>query len=544
MLLDFNPGKRTFTLTVPRGSDIQGLMREHGLDFSEPASTEKEAVLYTREPYAAVTFFDFASDRAKAQLLPIHEEIERSWAVSCERTFRVPEGRVLWPFQVADVEYALSRKNTLIGDEPGLGKTPTAITFCNEVKAKSVLVICQANLRLQWVKRIQEWTTLPYRGQIHAITDGSKGTHPTAIWTILSYDLCWRPTIWGEIVRRNYDVLILDEPHCLKNSGSNRSRAIFGGGRSHDFVPISSRAERILALTGTPLPNRPREAYVLARGLNFDSIDFMSEDAFQTRFNPSRTRQVTKTNGQSVLVTQEAVGRQFELQARLRANFMVRHLKHGPDGVMKHLKTPRIDLIRVEENKAIREALAAENMLHIDPENWSGADMKVMGQIGTVRRLMGVAIAPQVADFAKLAMESGEDKLVIFAWHIEVLDILETKLEKYKPVRIDGRDNAVSKQRKVDQFVEDPRRQIIIGNLLSMGTGTDGLQKVCNHLLLAEPDWVPGNNQQAIDRLDRGVQEGSVQADLFVVPNSVGEKILASSLRKCVNIHKTLDVRL
>ena len=76
-----------------------------------------------------------------------------------------------------------------------------------------------------------------------------------------------------------------------------------------------------------------------------------------------------------------------------------------------------------------------------------------------------------------------------------------------------------------------------------MGVGTDGLQHVCNHAIIAEPDWVPGNNQQAFDRLDRGGQKRQVLGDIFVAPNSFAEKILASALRKGKVINSVLDAR-
>ena len=92
----------------------------------------------------------------------------------------------------------------------------------------------------------------------------------------------------------------------------------------------------------------------------------------------------------------------------------------------------------------------------------------------------------------------------------------------------------------VQKFVRDPGINIIIGNLQSMGIGTDGLQLVSNHALIAEPSWTPGENVQAFDRLDRGGQSRTVQGDLMVAPGSIAEKILAAALRKGQVIHKAL----
>lgn len=547
MKLDYNKGQDTFLLRVGRGeADVKSLMREHGLDYSSPASTAAEAVLFTKDPYAAATFVEDGTPAAVAKLADITKEIDASWAADSAANISVPPDQELWPFQRANVEYALRRKNTLVGDQPGLGKTPTAIAFCNEVKAKKVLVICPANIRFQWHRRIQEWTTLVTPGQRispYVIAKGTDGTSPTNPFNIVSYDLARTPAIGSALAREHYDVLILDEPHYLKEVTTKRTRAIFGGGRHRDFAPIADNAERILGLTGTPLPNRPREAYTLAKGLCWDSIDWATEDNFKFRYNPSMKRDVVDAEGNRKIFIDERSGRHAELQNRLRAWFMTRHVKHGPRGVMTQLHMPIFDLVQVGETQAVKQALQAESLLDIDPEQLEGADASVLGHISVVRRLMGIAMAPQVAEYVDMLIEGGEEKLVLFAWHIEVMNMLEQRLAKHGLIRIDGGTSAMKKQRLVDKFVKDPSVKIALGNTLSMGTGTDGLQLVCNHGLIAEPDWVPGNNIQCFDRLDRGGQKEQVQGDIFVAPGSLAEKVLASALRKGQTIHKALDRR-
>src|SRR5665213_3105604 len=88
MILDYNHATKDFILRVLRGeADVRVLMQEHGLDFSRPASTTGEAVLYTQEPYAAVTFWPHATPAAKEQLSGIQQQIEASRLVTSERTF-------------------------------------------------------------------------------------------------------------------------------------------------------------------------------------------------------------------------------------------------------------------------------------------------------------------------------------------------------------------------------------------------------------------------------------------------------------------------
>jgi SWI/SNF-related matrix-associated actin-dependent regulator 1 of chromatin subfamily A len=544
MRLEYNAKTGAYFLKVPRSdpANIQSLIREHGFDFSVSASNGQEAVLLTHDPYAAATFGAVATDAAKAALGQILGEINASWKADSQANIACPADRELWPFQRADIEYALRRRNTLIGDQPGLGKTPVAICFANEIKAKRVLVVCPANIRIQWVKRIREWTTMPWPYTVHPILNSKHGVHPTAEWSVVSYDLARTEAIHKALLNGKYDLLILDEAHYLKDIGARRTRTIFGGGVAHHLEPIAERCDRVLALTGTPLPNRPREAYTLARNLCFDAIDWASEDSFRERFNPSmRIERVDPVTGRTKIYIDERSGRHAELQNRLRSHFMVRHLKRE---VMPQLKLPVYDLIQVEETGAVKQALAAESLLDIDPENLEGADVEVLGHIAVVRRMMGIALAPQVADYVDMLIDGGEEKLVVFAWHIEVLNILEKQLGRHGLIRIDGSTGALKKQRLVDQFRTDPSIQIALGNILSMGTGTDGLQDVSCHGLIAEPSWTPGENIQCFDRLDRGGQGRAVQGDIFVAPNSVAERVLASALRKAQVTHKALDWRI
>lgn len=542
MQLDYRPERGYFIVTVDRsdpgaGVLISELMQEHGLSFSLPASTPQKAVLFTKEPYAAAAFAEHATPVARERLLAITSEIDKSWATASTRRIACPADQELSPFQVAGVGYALDRHNTLIGDQPGLGKTMQAICLANEMQAERVLVVCPASIRLQWAKQIRKWTTMRWPYQVYPILHGKSGVHPTAQWLIVSYDLIRSESIGRALTRGKYDLLILDEGHFLKTIDAGRTRAVFGGGDNRKFDPIASRAERIVALTGTPLPNRPREAYTLARGLCWDAIDFMSERTFSERFNPS----ITRVSDSGKVYIDERTGRHSELQSRLRANFMVRRLKRV---VMPQLKLPVYDIVQVEETGAVKQALAAESLLGIDPTDWEGADMDIMGEIATVRRLMGVAIAPLAAEYTSMVLDGGEEKVVVFFIHHEAGDILEQRLNKYGVVRIDGRHSAVQKESRKLSFIADPTKRVFLGQMLSVGTGTDGLQEVCSHCIAAEPDWTPGNNVQAVDRLDRGGQERTVQADFLVAPGSFAEKVLAKAIAKGHVTHKALDRRL
>ncbi|TAL04900.1 MAG: DEAD/DEAH box helicase [Rhodospirillaceae bacterium] len=217
---------------------------------------------------------------------------------------------------------------------------------------------------------------------------------------------------------------------------------------------------------------------------------------------------------------------------------MSRHLKRD---VLTDLKLPSYDLVRAETTGAVRAALAAEKLLDLDGAVDDLHGMVVDGAVSTVRRQMGEALAPQVVGYAELLLTGGVEKLVIFYWHKSVGDVLQKGLHKWGVAKVDGNTSTAARTVSIHRFINDPTCHVIIGNVLSLGTGTDGLQTVSSNALIAEPSWVPGENVQAIDRLDRFGQKRTVMADIFVAPGSFSEKVLARSLRKAHVIDKTLD---
>lgn len=534
-VLDFNQNQGVFFWRTSRCDENLALAREIGLDYSRPASDKDTAVFYTYEPYAALPLYRHGTSAAQAELDGLWADYEQSWRLAgTGRNLITPSGLEYHPFQAAGIEYAISRPHAIIGDQPGLGKTIQAIGVANELQMERVLVVCPASVRVQWLKEIAKWSTMEHptnrnrRPHARAILRGKDGVDPRAQWTVISYDLARDDKIQAKLRTMKFDMLVLDEIHYLKSVEARRTRAILGDGG------LAERAEKIVGLSGTLLPNRPRECYTAVRGMCWEAIDFMSEYMFRSRYNPSM-----KLEGGAVF---EKVGRLPELQARLRCNLMVRRKKVD---VLPQLPKVTYEVLPVEKTPEIRKAIQAENLLGIDPNALASgsSNLGFDGAISTVRREMGEALAPRIAEHVRVLMDGGLDKLLLFGWHHSVLDYLENKLRSWGVTRVDGRTTPTGKARAVASFQNDPKTRIFLANMLAAGTGTDGLQKVCNHIVVGEPSWVPGENEQAVDRLWRMEQKAGVLAQFLVAPGSVGEYILQTAVNKVRSTDAALDRR-
>jgi len=529
---------QNFILRVPVSDKrtIANLMAYRGLTFSTSASSRHEAVLWSSNPYSLADL----ADVSLPTLGPYRAQIEKSRALDGVGTRRLPPGKELWDYQKATLDYLLARGGGINGDQPGLGKTPTSIAYCNEREAMRVLVIVPASVRLQWEERIKEWSTIP-NVKVACMLKVKDGIHPTANYQIISYDAARNPAIIRAISKYEWDVLICDEAHKMKNIDALTTRAIIGNSRGeyqhgeHKMKAIAGYCREHLALTGTLLLNRPSECYNLIRFFDHEAIDFASEEKFKERYN----RQADLKTIEGKRFKLESTSLESELQNRLRVNVMARHEKKD---VLTFMKPPRYDIVRCQDDGAVQGALAAEGLLGLSiDEIQTTKDFEILGHIAEARRLMGVALAPQIVDYAADFLEGSDEKLVIFGWHLEVLDIFENELSRFGTVRVDGRKSPQARAKAVDDFVNRANVRVFIGNIQAAGTGLDGLQKASSRCYLAEPDWVPAQNEQAVSRLDRFGQENVVTAEIFVAPGSISEKILVRALEKMNTIYKVLD---
>lgn len=447
------------------------------------------------------------------------------------------------PYQYAGVEYGITRDHRIYGDAPGLGKTAECILTSNAMEAGHTLVVCPASLRLNWEREIWRWSTIP-NVSTYPVLKAKDGVSLHANYCIISYDLLRNESIQEALMDHHWDHLILDEAHALKDPrGNKRTKVIC----APDMLPRVVGS--ISMASGTIMPNQPIECYNAMRLLNWDSIDRMSLEDFREHYYAKGGGFVRKTvNGQSKVVWDKAVRNQpqnlDELQYRLRRNLMVRRLK---EDVLTQLPPKQWHPFPLPLDADMRRALAhpgwakAEKLYEMDPDAFDSS-IPIDGEISTARRLLGEAKAPAVASYIEDLLQSGISKLVVTAWHRTVLDYLRKRLSKYGLVYMDGSTSSTGKQRAVDQFQQNDDVAIILGQMLTMGEG---------HTLVAAQDavfaefwYVPGKNDQLLDRIHRmGQKGGYIIGHVPVVPGSLDERVISSAVTKDRHIYDAQDRR-
>jgi SWI/SNF-related matrix-associated actin-dependent regulator of chromatin subfamily A-like protein 1 len=533
-LLRWNPRLAEYVVTTS-----EPVKAEHtGLTLSTTArGPNGERIYFTKDPYAALNFYPNGDFETQDRLGGLISDYQRSWSLESPNVYPCGGTKTPRPYQNAACDYILDRfgrkSHALLADAPGVGKTFTGILTANAIQAKRCCAIVPGRIRGQWTDAIRESSNIP-KVRVYPVMRGSDGIATWANWTVISYDLVRNPAIHAALCAIHWDLLLLDEAHLLKELTARRTQAIFGGGRREEFKDsLANHAEHILAMTGTPLPNRPRECYTLTRALCWDAIDFITYEAFRYRFNPSARME-------SGYVREEK-GRLPELQARLRCNFMVRRLK---EQVLPWLPDKTYEFAYVETTGAIADVIRRERMLDYDIKDLKKPFGQFDGELSTIRREMGEAKVPQAIEHIKYLLDVVEiPKLVVFSHHRSVMDSLREALSGYGVVEVRGGMSAIASDNSKKTFMHRSDLRIFSGQLDASGVGMDGLQEVASYVLIVEPSWVPGVNEQAIDRLHRDGQRNPVIAQFLVAEGSLDETILASVIGKTVSIDYALDNR-
>jgi SNF2 family DNA or RNA helicase len=126
--------------------------------------------------------------------------------------------------------------------------------------------------------------------------------------------------------------------------------------------------------------------------------------------------------------------------------------------------------------------------------------------INTLRILVGKGKLNAIYEFIDDFLESSTRKLLVFGIYKEVVRSIALK---YRCEKIDGSTDSTKRLDIVRDFAENDER-ILVGNIQSLGVGTDGLQDACSDMLITEFPDRPGDIDQIVGRLERMGQKNAI----------------------------------
>lgn len=422
------------------------------------------------------------------------------------------------PHQIEAASWLASKETALLCDAPRVGKTLSAIRGADLIGARSVVVVCPAHLRENWRREIARWR------------EGNWGAYITGYSRVKDFNVRFRD--------QETDVLVLDEAHFLKTRDSQRSIAVWG--KNSDRVGgLAGRAKRIWLLTGTPMTASPLDLWpalracapeIIARPLTDRPLSFSG-------FREKYCAQIQTPFGMKIIGSKNAKELRLKLapwvMRRTRGEVYGSDVQHPTMHYCEVKGAQARELGALEQTpngKAIRAAL-------------DKGDMRALARLAehasAYRKLVGMAKVSAVSEYvgARLDEEPGS-KIVIAAWHTDVVNAYRDSLKGYGVVVLDGSVAVDRKQPIVDRFQHDPKVRVFVGQIVAAGTGIT-LDKA-DEVVFGELSWTFSDNAQMGARSYAPGKQNPCLQTYAVVAGSIDDEIARVSARRATDATKIL----
>lgn len=409
--------------------------------------------------------------------------------------------RELFPFQKKGIAF-LEQKNgrALVADEMGLGKTIQALGYLQlHPELRPAVIVCPAHLKLNWLREINMTLSNP---DVEVLS----GTTPYTINSeivIINYDILKH---WVEYLKEcGFQVLVFDEGHYIKNSKAQRTKALRA---------LAKKIPHVIALTGTPIVNRPIEG--------FNMVQIIDRTVFPDFWHYARVYCDARHNGFGWDMS--GASNKEQLHQKLQS-VMIRRKKQD---VLKDLPDKMFSYVPMEINNQ-DEYQTAENDFISYLEETRGKE--AAAKASNAEHLVRIEALKQLAVNGKMAqatqwikdfLDQNGQKLVVFATHKTVIDQLMTTF-KDVAVKIDGGTSAQERDNAVQSFQNDPNTKLFVGNIKAAGTGLT--LTAASSVAFLELPWTPGDLSQAEDRCHRIGQKESVNIYYLLADDTIEQNI-------------------
>lgn len=435
----------------------------------------------------------------------------------------------LMPEQERDALHLAQRKRAADFSEPGAAKTLTALHAADLRSAKRILVIAPPIALRMWTRTAAAffWTPLVY------LLDSAAGgvTIPQDVRVVVTtYSIAANPAVRLWIKLWHPDCVILDEAHALKTLKAKRTEAVYGKKAYARNDSLIWEVPLVFPLTGTPIvrhnddmfPHLMALAPKLMREEGLDSeakfLKAFCVTALRSHHPRMRPKETVVRSQNTEILEQIVYGSGFAVRR------LVTDLQAMPPVTFTSID---VEYVRSKELTEATRAIKA-------PELYEGD----ASAAATVRRMLGVAKAREVADFALEQHAIHGSALVLF-WHRAVSEAIQEELlhrgvQLNRIAIIDGSTSAAKKSQYEDMF-NAGELDFLLGQIASMGVSLN-LQKGGNVAIFAEPDWSPSTIEQAFRRLWRFGQERHVQVFMCYADHPADQAAQNVLTNKTINI--------
>jgi SWI/SNF-related matrix-associated actin-dependent regulator 1 of chromatin subfamily A len=397
----------------------------------------------------------------------------------------------LYPHQEEAKQFLLVNRRCILADQPRVGKTlPAAAAALQHLPA---IIVCPAIAKTVWEAAFNR---LDPSVPVKVITGKKQAAEIICAGvTIVNYDILSSVTAYAGI-----KTVVFDECHRLKNNKAIRTKAA---------MLMMKKIDRVYALSGTPIPNRPIELWPILHGLGIYRGGWFD---FAARY----AKMWSAPWGMDV----SGASNIPELKALMRP-FVLRRKK---EDIFMDYKQPQVSLVTFDLPVDKREQSFDADALVANPN----ALMAFEG-LAEIMREAGMRKIKAASEFISDLLQSGEP-VVVFAHHKDVVHGLVEELKDHKPVVVVGDTPSAKRTENIAAF-QSGQTKVIVGNIAAMSEGVD--LSAADTIVFVECTWSTSALEQASSRVENITKSG-VKPVIYIltIRASLDHNVLAKVLKK------------
>ena len=475
----FDGKSKSWTIPITSGAQVAKAVKPHYKELSEAILKVPET--HTANEVAAERVLLSSAIEAEPMALPglKRAELVRPYQWVAPRMFS-----------------SGGHDRLLIADDMGLGKSLQALLCVLSGGYERVLIVCPSVVKVNWANEVEKWTDLS-----SSIIYGNKKSYEVSNVTVVNYDLLHGRI--EELLKDDYDCVIFDECHTLKNQKAQRTKA---AKRLSNWPTVNG----IIAMSGTPILNRPKEIFTV--------LNMLKPATFPNFWLFGKKYCGAIHNG---------YGWDFQGAS---------NIEHSEDGVtppLNHLlkdimmrrtmDDPRLseqmpDLLQtIIEVKLPKEAgkeydtiynTLMEELEHYRTTGSGSIPPGLLLNILTdLRHAAGKAKVKPAIDWMAKYWQQYQKPLVVFAHHKDVVQGVWDKIDGVGRGFITGSTPDKERQALISKF-QTGDLPFLVCSTLAMKEGIN--LDAADTTLFVEREWVPAHERQAASRVRRITQESDV----------------------------------
>jgi SNF2 family DNA or RNA helicase len=432
----------------------------------------------------------------------------------------------LFDYQKEGVEFAVSRKASIIADEMGLGKTVQAIAtavFKKEIFGfKRTLVVCPASIKEQWKNEVEKFSSekaTVVQGNPQEREEIYKNTD--SYFLIINYETVLRDH--KAINEAGIDFLILDEAQRVKNYATQTANSIKHIGKKH-----------VMVITGTPIENKLLDIFSIMSVVDPWFLGPLWEFSYQyCLFDPQKHN---KINGYYNL---------SQLKEKLKP-ILIRREKRKVIEQLPNIRQIDIPIAITPEQYEYHASFSSGISRILHKKFITPFDMqRVMHLLTNMRMVCNSTFlidgetnfSPKLDELKfilleKLDVKNSNKKIIIFSEWVKMHKLIARMLRDNDIgfVELSGKVPVKMRGELIRKFETNDNSKVF----LSTEAGGVGLNlQVADTVINFELPWNPAKKNQRIGRIDRLGQKSTKLTVLnFITRNSIEVKIASGLVLK------------